>query len=122
MAVITMLNAVAGLITKINLKKMNNVKNKLRVMHYAQVPCKPFIVDVSNEQEAKKIMDVLADQHLFLLEQNIIPDYSNALTVVMWDENADGEDNPDWVDYWNDEEGMDFDEFSETYLSNEVGS
>ena len=101
---------------------MNNVKNKLRVMHYAQVPCKPFIVDVSNEQEAKKIMDVLADQHLFLLEQNIIPDYSNALTVVMWDENADGEDNPDWVDYWNDEEGMDFDEFSETYLSNEVGS
>ena len=43
---------------------MNNVKNKLRVMHYAQVPCKPFIVDVSNEREAKKIMDVLADQHL----------------------------------------------------------
>lgn len=103
-------------------KKMNNVKNKLRVMHYAQVPCKPFIVDVSNEREAKKIMDVLADQHLFLLEQNIIPDYSNDILVVMWDENADGEGNADWVDYWNDEEGMDFDEFSETYLSNEVVS
>lgn len=101
---------------------MNNVKNKLRVMHYAQVPCKPFIVDVSNEREAKKIMDVLADQHLFLLEQNIIPDYSNDISVVMWDENADGEGNADWVDYWNDEEGMDFDEFSETYLSNEVVS
>ena len=67
-------------------------------------------------------MDVLADQHLFLLEQNIIPDYSNAISVVMWDENADGEGNADWVDYWNDEEGMDFDEFSETYLSNEVVS
>lgn len=40
----------------------------------------------------------------------------------MWDENSDGEGNADWVDYYNEEEGMEFDEFVETYLYIEVGS
>jgi len=35
----------------------------------------------------------------------------------MWDEDADGKREGDWVYYWNEEEGMDWDEFSETYLS-----
>jgi len=93
-------------------REIKNVKNKLQVMHYAQVPCKPFVVDVKNETDAKRIMEILADQHLFLFEQNVISDYANALCVVMWDE----EEN-DWVDYWNEEEMMDWDEFENTYLT-----
>lgn len=92
------------------------VSNKLQVRHYAQVPCKPFVVDVKDEVEAKKIIDVLASQHLFLFEQKIIPDYCNSICVVMWDEDPDGTGVPDWVDYWNEEEGMEWDEYEETYL------
>ena len=93
---------------------MKKVTNKLRVLHYPQIPCQPFFVDVKDEEEAYLIMNVLADQHLFLYDNNIIPDYSNAINVVMW--GVDGDGNPDWVDYYNEEEEMDFDEFEITYL------
>ena len=96
---------------------MQKVTNKLRVLHYPQVPCTPFFVDVNNEEQALLISETLANQHLFLYDNNFIPDYSNMISVVMWDENSDGEGNPDWVDYYNEEEGMEFDEFVETYLS-----
>ncbi len=94
------------------------VKNKLRVHHYPQIPCKPFIVDVEDEKEASKIIKVLADQHLWLFENRIIPDYSNVIQVVMWDETLDNEGDllGDWTDYWNEQEGMEWDEFEETYL------
>jgi len=97
---------------------MKKVKNKLQVRHYAQVPCKPFCVDVKDEEEAKKIVDTLANQHLFLLEQNIIPDYSNAISVVMWDDELEPDENSEkWTDYWNDDECMEWGEFEEEYLS-----
>lgn len=97
-------------------KTFIKVKNKLRVSHFAQLPCKPFIIDVTDEIEAKKMRDTLANQHLFLFENKIIPDYSNAICIEMWDENNDGEGNADWCDYFNEEEGMDFDELEKTYL------
>jgi hypothetical protein len=96
---------------------MKKVKNKLRVLHYPQVPCEPFFVDVKDEEQALLIRETLANQHLFLLDNNFIPDYANAISVVMWDENSDGEGTNGWVDYYNEEEGMEFDEFVETYLS-----
>lgn len=96
---------------------MKPVKNKLRVLHYPQVPCEPFIVSVKDEYEAKKIMDVLAEQHLFLYNNNFIPDYSNIIVVQVWDEDANGEGDADWLDYYNEEEGMEWDELEETYLS-----
>lgn len=96
---------------------MKNVTNKLRVLHYPQVPCEPFFVDVKDEEQAFLIQEVLANQHLFLYVKNLIPDYSNAIIVVMWEENYDGEGSADWVDYYNEEEDMEFDEFAETYLS-----
>ncbi len=34
----------------------------------------------------------------------------------MWDENHDGDGNPGWSDYFNEEEGMEFDEFIDSYL------
>lgn len=99
---------------------MNKVKNKLQVIHYPQVPCQPFCVDVKDEEQALLVMNTLANQHLFLYENNFIPDYSNAIMVVMWDESPDGDADgvPEWVDYWNEEEGMQFEEFAETYLTN----
>lgn len=98
---------------------MKKVKNKLRVLHFAQIPCKPFVVDVNDEIEAIKIKNVLADQHLFLLEQNIIPDYNNVVCVVMWDDNIDEDENGEkWINYWNEEESMDWDELECHYLEN----
>lgn len=90
---------------------MNKVNEKLRVHHYPQIPCKPFVVDVKDEVEAKKVMDVLINQHCFLFENKIIPDYSNVIMVLMWNE----EEN-DWLSYWNEDEQMEWDEFEKTYL------
>ena len=47
---------------------MKKVSNKLQIRHFAQVPCEPFKVDVADEIEAKKIIDILSDQHLFLYD------------------------------------------------------
>ena len=95
---------------------MKTVTNKLRVAHFPQVPCSPFIVEVKDEEQAFLISETLANQHLFLYNNNIIPDYSNVIIVEMYDKDIDGEGNAGWVDYYNEEECMDFDEFSETYL------
>lgn len=95
---------------------MKQVQNKLRVLHFPQVPCEPFEVEVSNEVEAKKIMDVLAQQHLWLFKNNIIPDYSNIMALEML---VDGE----WEDYYNEDEEMEWEEFEEIYLTEaEVGN
>jgi len=102
-----------------NFRKIENmtpVKNKLRVLHFPQVPCEPFFVDVKNEYEASLIGSILADQHCFLYDNNFIPDYSNIVSVVMWEDDIDGEGTAGWSDYYNDVEGMEFDEFEETYL------
>ncbi len=96
---------------------MKPIKNKLRVSHYPQIPCKPFIVEVKDEEKAYLLSEALANQHLFLFKNNIIPDYSNIITIEMFEEDSDGEGNPDWVDYYNEEEMMEFKEFVETYLS-----
>ncbi len=92
---------------------MNLINKPLRVVHFPQVPCKPFIVTVANELEANLILNTLAQQHLFMFENNIIPDNSNIIMVEMFE---DGE----WCDYWNDDESMDFDEFAETYFKQDL--
>ena len=79
---------------------MNLIKNKLRVLHYPNVPCKPFEVEVKDEFEAYKICEVIATQHLWLFENKFIPDYANVIIVQMWDE----------------EECMEWEEFMENYL------
>lgn len=96
---------------------MKLVSNKLRVCHFPQVPCEPFIIEVKNEEHANVIINALANQHFFLYSNGYINDYSNTIIVEMWDEDSDGEGNAGWVDYWNDEEGMDFDEFEQTYFN-----
>ena len=93
------------------------IPNKMRVCHFPQVPCEPFVVEVQDEVEAFRIVDILAQQHLFLLSKKMIPDYSNVICVEMYEEDVDGSGHPDWCDYFNESVGMDFDELSETYLN-----
>lgn len=96
---------------------MNLVSNKLRVVHIPQLGTnKIFKAEVSNEREAFLVSEVLANQHLFLYEQNFIHDYSNVIFVEMWDENmeADGDGNK-WCNYHNEGEDMDWDQFKEVY-------
>ena len=101
---------------------MQKVTNKLRVIHFPQIPCEPFFVDVKDEEQALLIRETLANQHQFLFKNDIISDYSNIVTVVMWDENSDGEGTPDWIVYYNEHEGIEFDEFVDKYLSNKSSS
>jgi hypothetical protein len=82
------------------------MNKKLRIHHYPQLPCKPFIVDVKDEKEAFLIGQTLSNQHLWLNNNNFIPDYSNAITVVQWNK-----ENQEWEDYYNEELGMDWDEY-----------
>ena len=42
-------------------KIMQLVNKKLQVRHYPQIPCKPFMGNVKDDFEAKKIADVLAN-------------------------------------------------------------
>lgn len=97
---------------------MKCVKNKLRVLHYPQIPCEPFVVNVKDEEQAFLIVETLGDQHLFLYDNDMIPDYSNVIIVEMFDGDFDGDIRTGWSQYWNEEESMDFDEFAETYFLN----
>ena len=75
------------------------MSNKLRVVHIPQVGVNgsdSFIVEVDNEKEANLVVNTIANQHLWLFENNYIPDYSNALFVEMYE-------NDEWVDYYNNE-------------------
>ena len=100
---------------------MQNVKNKLRVVHFPQVgSCKEsFKVEVKDEEQAFLILNTLANQHLWLEKNRIIPDYSNDIFVEMYDETIDEETgNPyGWCDYYNEDEFMDWREVEEYFES-----
>jgi len=83
---------------------------KLRVSHFPQVPCKAFQVEVNSIDEGLKIMNTLAYYDIFQFENRIKPDYCNATTLDMWDENSDGEGTPGWID-WYDEDGNCIDDY-----------
>ena len=78
------------------------MKNKLRVWWKPQIPMnKSFYVDVKTPEEAKKILDTLAEYDLFQLAENIKPDFSNAGGLEEYDNG--------WNE-WYSEEGEDIDE------------
>lgn len=83
---------------------------RLQVHHYPQMlsVTKAFIVDVKDEYEALKMINTLADQHIWLFQHQLIPDYCNSFNVVMWD-------GKEWVDYWNEEEQMNWDDLEAVY-------
>jgi hypothetical protein len=75
---------------------------KLRICHYPQIPCEPFIVKVESLEEADKIMNTLANYDLFQYENKIKPDYSNMAILEQWDE-----EEQEWCDWCDDETGID---------------
>jgi hypothetical protein len=75
----------------------------LMVSHFPQVPCKSFDVHVASIEDAARIMDLLAEYDDWQFRHRIKPDYSNATVLQVYDADADGDGNPDWTD-WHDEE------------------
>jgi hypothetical protein len=72
--------------------------NQLRVWWIPQIPMTPFYVPVKSTDEAKLILETLANYDIFQFEINVKPDYSNTggLEVLVdgeWEEweNEDGE-------------------------------
>lgn len=100
---------------------MKNVTNKLRVVHYPQIGSKAgkFEVYVKDEEQAFLIYNTLANQHVWLFENKIIPDYCNSILVEMYDESIDEDTNEPygWCNYWNEEEGMEWDEIEQSYFN-----
>ena len=79
----------------------------LQVWWVPQVPCKSFTVAVSSVQEGALILDTLANYDLFQFKNNIKPDYCNAGGLQVWEEDYDGEGNPGWCDWYDEETGID---------------
>ena len=78
-------------------------EKKLRVWWKPQIPMNnSFYIEVATPQEAKKVLDILADYDLFQLKNNIKPDYSNAGGLEVFE---DGE----WSE-WYSENDEDIDE------------
>lgn len=90
------------------------MNKKLRISHFPQIPCKPFIVEVKDLEEAKLISNTLANYDLFQYENKIKPDYCNATVVEEFDE-AENE----WVSWCDEETGIDdLDEYFESLKEN----
>ena len=68
-----------------------------------QVPMNAFEVIVDSVEFGVKLLDVLADYDLFQYNNNIKPDYCNVGGLKVWVADSDGEGNPGWND-WHDEE------------------
>lgn len=89
-------------------------EKKLRVCHFPQIPCKAFIVEVKDLNEAKLIFDTLANYDLFQYENRIKPDYCNSTVLEEWNE----EDN-EWLSWCDDKTGIDdLDEYLEFMSEN----
>lgn len=82
---------------------------RLRVVHYPQIPCEPFIVEVKDLTEAKKVKDILANYDLFQYDNKIKPDYANMAIVEEFNEAEKS-----WESWLDEETGIDdIDEYFE---------
>jgi hypothetical protein len=88
---------------------------KLRVWWIPQVPMSPFYVPVNNLDEAKLILDSFALYDLFQYENKVKPDYCNAGGLQYFDD-----DEKDWNDWYDEENGCDFDEYCELKNINKI--
>lgn len=86
---------------------------KLRVWHIPQVPMKAFRVEVSNIDEAWKILNTLWDYDLFQYKNRVKPDYCNASGLEYFDE----EENT-WYE-WYDDDGYDIKRHFENMKDND---
>ena len=67
---------------------------KMRVWWIPQVPMKCFYVPVVNTDEAKRIMEILADYDQFQFENKVKSDYSNVGGLQVFNEV-----NKDWEEW-----------------------
>jgi hypothetical protein len=72
---------------------------KLRVRHYPQIPCEPFVTEVKDLEQAKLLSDILGHYDLFQFDNGIKPDYCNMTLIEQWDE-----EEQQWMGWWFDEE------------------
>ena len=91
--------------------------SKLQVWWIPQVPMKAFEVPISSVEEGVKILDVLAKYDIFQFRNNVKPDYCNAGGINQWSEDCDGERNPGWESWYDDESGEDD---PEQYIANKA--
>lgn len=101
---------------------MDKPVNKLRVVHFPQVGSlkKAFIFEVKDESHAYAVEQALALQHLWLFKNKVIPDYSNAIIVEIWDDTIDDETSEPygWCDYMT-EDGDDWDSYVKEHFKTE---
>lgn len=71
-------------------------ESNLKIWWIPQIPMDEFERYVSSPEEARVILQTLADYDLFQMEHNIKPDYCNAGGLLMWNER--GEDWEEWYD------------------------
>jgi hypothetical protein len=81
----------------------------LRIWWIPQVPMISFYHPVSTISEAKNILDLLALYDAFQYKNRIKPDYCNAGGLQIYEADTDGDGNPGWID-WHNEDGYGIDE------------
>ena len=87
------------------------VLRPLRIYHYPQIGMEPYYQEVKDEKEALRIINILADHHLYLFNHNVIYDYTNIFGVEMYD-SYDVEELV-WGDYYNEVMDIDWKEVEE---------
>ena len=93
-------------------------KGDLRIWWNPQIGsgCPSFYWDVENINEAKLLMDCLAQYDLFQYHNKVKPDYCNAGGLNIYDEDPD-DNKLDWFD-WLDDDGFDIDQHFENLKEN----
>lgn len=82
----------------------------LKVWWIPQLPGKAFEVLVASVEEAKKLLNVLAEYDAFQFTNRIKGDYCNAGGLAVYEiELVDGMGRGDWVD-WSNEDGDSIDD------------
>lgn len=88
------------------------INGQLRVYWIPQVPMKSFNILVKSLEEARLLLDVLAEYDIFQFNNRIKPDFCNAGGLQIWDDSLDPDKNGErWCDWYDEETGMDFDEY-----------
>jgi len=67
--------------------------SKFAVVHYPQIQCRPYVIDIDNIKEAIRIKDILCNYDLFQYENKIKPDYANMSIIQCYDE-----EEKEWYD------------------------
>lgn len=85
------------------MSKQKASPQKLRVWWIPQVPGKPFHVPVKNVNEAKLLLNTLANYDLFQFENKIKPDYCNAGGLEVYEVTDDEAKISEWCEWTNDD-------------------